>query len=224
MDLVAILSIGLVLIVMLWKYFGFLYFDVYEFKPASTWKRAWSVLVSMVLPMIALAPGTSERTRLLFSGIAVTTLLVPAMVPEMERKPSSLREWLYVHTIGGWFVDFALGAIVYGVAVLCSAFGQKWVGAYFALAMCLGIGRSGWVRLQTDPAPAIAKPSVLWIFVVFPAVACWAFLIVEQAGLKATNWQTEVSALWMPRLKSVCWAWLLVRWPWLVNFRSLRRL
>jgi hypothetical protein len=220
-SLLVTMIAALVLTVSLWAYFGFVYFDLNDFKPASWLKRGWSVFLALALPFFAAGagPGVSEKTRLVLSGIGVTTILVPAIIAESERKSSSVGEWLYVHTVGRWFVDLVQTGVVYGVAILGAAFGSAWVGAYCGIAMTLAIGRSMWVRLQPEATPKIAKPGLRWILIVFPIVAIWAWLIVDNAKLKPTSWNMEFSELYKPHLQALLWGWILGRWPWLVHLR-----
>lgn len=223
MSLVVTTIVALVLVLALWSYFGFVLFDLDEFAPASKLKKGWSVFLALALPAFAVSagPGVSEETRLVLSGIGVTTILVPAIFPESERKSSSFSDWLYVRTIGRWFVDFVQTAIVYGIAILGSAFGSLWVAVYCGIAAALAIGRSMWVRLQREASPQVATPSLHWILVVFPIVALWAWLIVDSAKLKPSSWNMEFPALYKPHLESIIWAWVLARWPWLVHlYRS----
>ena len=77
-----------------------------------------------------------------------------------------------------------------------------------------------WVRLQPDATPGVAKPSLGWILIVFPMVAIWAWLIVDNAKLKPTSWNMEFSELYKPHFESLLLAYALGRWPWLVHLRS----
>jgi hypothetical protein len=225
MSLLGTVAIGLVVALSLWMYFGFVYFDLEEFKPASRLKRGWSVIVALAFPAFALCAGTnvSDKTRLILSGIGVTTILVPAIIPDLEPKPSSVREWLYFKTIGKLFADLVETGIVYGIAILGSAFGSFWVAGYGGIAMWLAIGRSMWIRLQPDESPRIAKPNLLSILVVAPIVVGWVWLIVDAVKLKPNNWNIEFSELYKPQLETALWAWLLGRWPWVVHFRISRK-
>lgn len=224
MSLVVTTIVALVLVLALWSYFGFVLFDSDEFAPASKLKKGWSVFLALALPAFAISagPGVSEKIRLVLSGIGVTTILVPAIFPDSERKSSSPSEWLWVHTIGRWFVDFMQTAIVYGIAILGSAFGSLWVAVYCGIAATLAIGRSMWVRLQPEESPQVAKPSLRWILIVFPIVAIWAWVIVDSAKLKPSSWNMEFSELYKPQLESIAWAWVLARWPWLVHLSRLK--
>ena len=221
MSLVVVAILAFVLILALWSYFGFVYFDLDELKSATKLKRGWSVFLSLALPAFAVSagPGVSEKTRVVLSGIGVTTILVPAIFPESEPKYSSLGEWFYLHTVGRWFVDLVQTVVVYAIAILGSAFGSFWVAVYCGIAATLAIGRSMWVRLQPEATPELSKPTLGWILIVFPIVAIWAWLIVDSAKLKPTSWNMEFSELYKPHFESLMLAYVLGRWPWLVHLR-----
>jgi hypothetical protein len=204
MSLVVTAIQALVLVLALWSYFGFVYFDQDEFKPATKLRRGWGVFLSLALPAFAVSagPGVSEKKRVVLSGIAVTTILVPAIFPEPEPKYYSLGEWLSVYTVGLWFVGLLQTGVVYGVAILGSAFGSFWVAVYCGIAGTLAIGRSMWVRLQPEATPDVAKPSLGWILIVFPIVATWAWPIVDNTKLTPTSYVQQAHARVTPARKA----------------------
>jgi hypothetical protein len=213
---------ALLLLPSLWAYFGFVYFDLEEFKPPSRLKRGWSVILSVALPFFAggAGPGLSEESRHILYGVAVTTIIVPAIFPEFGPRSSSLREWLYFRTLGQWFVDLVESGVLYGIAFMASAMGSFWLALYCGLAMVCAVGRSMWVRVQPDASPHTAKPTLQWILIVAPVVAMWVWLIVAMANFSAHNWNKDLADFYKTPLITVLWSWALGRWPWLVRFHS----
>ena len=63
MSLVVSAILALVLVLALWSYFGFVYFDLDEFKPATKLKRGWSVFLSLALPAFAVNAGPAFLRR-----------------------------------------------------------------------------------------------------------------------------------------------------------------
>lgn len=110
------------------RYFAFVYFDLDEFKPATKLRKWWGVFLAFVVPAYAVQLSTNNSNRFVLGGLALTTMLKPIILPDMEPpKADSIREWLYLHTIGKWFADLCGTMVIYGLAITCIIFGHFWL-------------------------------------------------------------------------------------------------
>jgi|ERR1041385_82839 hypothetical protein len=217
-------------LISLWCYFGFLYFDLAEFKQASLLRKIWGMFVAFVVPLCALTLDSGNPKRIVLAGIGVTAILVPVIVPDADPPEAhSISNWIYLHTIGTWFADLFMSMAIYLLAFVCSLFGQFWLYAYAAIAVLFATSRSLWVRMQRENLPKIAGPSALLLPLVFTFVFSWVGFIFSSinnnpngAPLSTVNWQTDFNELYKPELSAALIGWCLVRWPWLGQFKRMR--
>ena len=72
------------ILIYLWRYFGFVGFDLTKFKPLSAVSRIWSMVPATGFPLLGLLSSFEDRTRKTLVGIGIATILVPAIVPDLE--------------------------------------------------------------------------------------------------------------------------------------------
>jgi hypothetical protein len=210
------------------RYFAFVYFDLDEFKPATRLRKWWGVFLSFVVPAYAVSLGANDPKRFVLGGLALTTMLTPIILPDLDPpKAHSIREWLYLHTVGKWFADLCGSLVIYGLAVTCSIFGHFWLYGYAGIAGIFALSRSLWIKIQRERVPEVAAPSLHSLVFMIAIVFTWAGLLFDSINTGVTgkdlsqiDWQTEFSALYKPSLEGVICGWLLSRWPWLSWFRG----
>jgi hypothetical protein len=212
-----------VVMVSLWRYFGFVYFDLADFKPASKLRKGWGIVLSFLVPTYAVSLSDANPKRFVLVGIAVTAILTPVIFPEMDPpEAESIQDWLYLHTVGAWFADLCGSAAIYGIAVVCSILGRFWIYGYAGIAGIFAVSRSLWIRIQEEKVPNAAAPSLLSLMLILAVVFTWIGFVFDSvnsgihgAGLSRTHWQTDFSELYKPTLEGAIFGWLLARWPWL---------
>ena len=107
----------------LWRYFGFVGFDLTKFKPVSAVSRIWSLVLAVGFPLLGLMSSFEDKTRKTLVGIGIATILVPAIVPDLEAPESdSLMERIYFRTVGKWVVNFFESAVVSLLLLVCWVF------------------------------------------------------------------------------------------------------
>jgi hypothetical protein len=60
----------------LWRYFGFVGYDLTRFKSLSAVSRIWSLVLAVGFPVLGLLASFKEDTRKTLVGIGIATILV----------------------------------------------------------------------------------------------------------------------------------------------------
>src|ERR1700689_4061977 len=130
----------------LWRYFGFVGFDLTKFRPPSALSRIGNVFLAVGLPLVGLSFAMEDKQKRIVVGVGISTILVSAILPDLEPPEArSAMQWGYFRTVGKWIADFTGTGLVYVVLLVCWAFGNYWAAAYAGIAIVLGIGRSIWI-------------------------------------------------------------------------------
>jgi len=58
----------------LWRYFGFVDFDLNKFKPVSPLSRIWKVLLAVGFPLLGLLSSFEKDKRMILVGIGIMAL------------------------------------------------------------------------------------------------------------------------------------------------------
>jgi hypothetical protein len=201
----------------LWRYFGFVGFDLSKFKPAPAASRAWNILLAVGFPLVGLASSFEDGTRKTLIGIGVATILIPALIPDLEPPESdSLVTRIYYQTIGRGISDFSKSIFFNFVLFVCWRFGSFWVGAYAGIAVSLAISRSVWIRIQDREQSAEAAPSIRRLLMIFAAAFGWIVVLTSIVPLTRKEAGSELSELYRPALFTLVGNWILARFPRLV--------
>lgn len=210
-------------VIYLWRYFGFVGFDLTKFKPVSAVSRIWSLVLAVGFPLLGLLSSFDDKTRKTLVGIGIATILVPAIVPDLEAPESdSLMKRIYFRTVGKWVVNFFESVVVSLLLLVCWLFGPYWVAAYAGVAFFFGVSRSMWVRVQETGHPAEAAPSVGRLLMMFAAAFGWiVFLtaVMPWTELTRKEVRSELGELYMPFIRITGISWILMRFPRLVFLR-----
>jgi hypothetical protein len=65
----------------LWRYFGFVGFDLGKFKPAPAVSRIWNLVLAIAFPLVGILSSFEDKTKKILVGIGITTILASAIVP-----------------------------------------------------------------------------------------------------------------------------------------------
>jgi hypothetical protein len=201
-------------VVCLWRYFGFVGFNLAKLESVSSWARIWNLVLAVGFPLVGLSFFMQEDYERILVGIGISTILVPAIVPDLDPpKSGSLPEWVYFRTVGKAFSDFVSSAVIYVLLLVCSAFGVFWVGVYAGIAIALGIGRSLWIRVQKEQYSSEAAPPIRRLMLVFVASFGWIMFLTVQIKLTRHALQSELSDLYRPLLWTTIGNWFFARLP-----------
>lgn len=204
----------------LWCYFGFVGFDLAKFKPVPAVSRIWSLVLAIGFPVVGLLSSFEDKTRKILVGIGIATILVSAIVPDMEAPESdSLMTRIYFRTLGRWIANFFETAVVSLLLLVCWIFGPHWVAAYAGVAFFLAVSRSLWVRLQGEGHPAEAAPTLGRLFVMFAAAFGWIVFLTAMMPLTRNEVHSELGELYKPFILIIGTNWLLLRFPRLLFLR-----
>jgi hypothetical protein len=210
-------------VIYLWRYFGFVGFDLTKFKPVSVVSRIWSLVLAVGFPLLGLLSSFEDKTRKTLVGIGIATILVPAIVPDLEAPQSdSLMKRYYFRTVGKWTVNFAESAVVSVLLLVCWIFGPYWVAAYAGVAFFFAVSRSMWVRLQEAEHSVEAAPPLGRLLMMFVAAFGWiVFLTAVMPWTELTREEvhSEVGELYKPFILVIGINWILARVPGLVFLR-----
>ena len=111
--------------------------------------RIWSLVLAVGLPVLGLVSSFQDNIRKTLLGIGITTILFPAIVPDLKAPESdSLMKRIYFQTVGKWIVNFFESAVVSLLLLVCWIFGPYWVAAYAGVAFFFAVSRSKWVRVH----------------------------------------------------------------------------
>jgi hypothetical protein len=106
--------------------------------------------------------------------IGISTILVPAIVPDLEPPESdSLMKQIYFRAVGKWNVNFFESALVSLVLLVCWISGRYWVAVYAGVAFFFAVSRSMWVRVHAGAYPAEAAPAIGRLLMMFAAAFGW---------------------------------------------------
>ena len=106
-------------------------------------------MLAVGFPLLGLLSSFEDKTRKTLVGIGITTILGPAIVPDLEAPESdSLMKRIYFRTVGKWIVNFFESAVVSLLLLVCWIFGPYWVAAYAGVAFFFAVSRSMWVRVH----------------------------------------------------------------------------
>jgi hypothetical protein len=201
----------------LWRYFGFVGFDLNRFKPAPATSRVWNILLAVGFPLVGLLSSFEDGTKRTLVGIGISTILIPALIPDLEPPESdSLVKRIYSRTIGKGVADFLKGLFFNLVLFLCWLFGSYWVAAYAGIAIILAVSRSMWVRIQEEGHPSEAAPSIRSLLMIFAATFGWIVVLTSMMPLTRKEAGSELDELYRPVLLTIVGSWVLARFPRLV--------
>jgi hypothetical protein len=184
----------------LWRYFGFVGFDLTKFKPVSPLSRIWSLVLAVGFPLLGLLSSFEDKTRITLVGIGIMTILVPAIVPDVEPPEShSLMKQIYFRTVGKWIVNFFESSVVSLLLLVCWIFGPYWVGAYAGVAIVFAVSRSLWVRVQGQEHAREAAPPLRSLVMIFGAAFGWIVYLTAVMPLTRKELQhSELAELYKP--------------------------
>ena len=172
----------------LWRYFGFVGFDLTKFKPVPAVSRIWSLVLAVGFPVLGLLSSFEDKTRKTLVGIGIASILVSAIIPDLEAPESdSLMKRIYFRTVGKWIVNFLESAVVSLLLLACWIFGPYWVAAYAGVAFFFAVSRSMWVRLPGEGHPAEAAPSFGRLLMMFAVAFGWIVFLTTVMPLAAAT-------------------------------------
>jgi hypothetical protein len=204
-------------VIYLWRYFGFVGFDLSKFKPAPPASRVWNILLAVGFPLLGLMSSFEGSTKKTLVGIGVSTILIPALIPNLEPPESdSLVKRIYSQTIGKGISDFLEIVFFNVVLFVCWLFGTYWVGAYAGIAITLALSRSMWIRIQEQGQPAEAAPSIRGLLLIFIAAFGWIVVLTSIMPLTRKEAGSGLHELYRPALLTIVGNWVLGRFPRLV--------
>jgi len=204
-------------VIYLWRYFGFVGFDLSKFKPAPAVSRVWNIVLAVGFPIVGLVSSFEDSTKKTLVGIGVATILMPALIPDLAPPESdSLIKRIYAQTIGKGIADFLKGVFFNLVLFACWVFGSLWVGAYAGIAITLALARSMWIRIQEQEQPAEAAPSIRSLLMIFAAAFGWIVVLTSIVPLTRKEAGSELHELYRPALFTIVGNWVLARFPRLV--------
>ena len=198
-------------VIYLWRYFGFVGFDLAKFKPAPAVSRVWNLVLAVGFPLVGILSSFEEKTKKILVGIGITTILASAIVPDLEPPESgSIMTRIYFRTVGRLIVNFFESAIVGLLLMMCWIFGPYWVGAYAGVGFFFAVSRSMWVRLQGGTHPVEAAPPVGRLLMMFAAAFGWIVFLTAQMPLTRKEVQGEMGELLLLMIGS---NWIFTRFP-----------
>jgi hypothetical protein len=208
----------------LWRYFGFVGFDLSKFKPVPVVSRIWSLVLAVGLPVLGLVSSFQDNIRKTLLGIGITTILFPAIVPDLEAPESdSLMKRIYFRTVGKWIVNFFESAVVSLLLLVCWIFGPYWVAGYAGVAFFFAVSRSMWVRVHGGGYPVEAAPPLGRLLMMFAAAFGWiVFLtaVMPWTELRREEVHGEIADLYKPFILIIGINWILMRFPRFVFVRQ----
>jgi hypothetical protein len=192
----------------LWRYFGFVGFELSKFEPVSAVRRIWNLVLAIGFPLLGLLSSFEDRMRKTLVGIGIATILVPAIVPDVEAPESdSVMERIYFRTVGKLIVNFFESSVVSLLLLVCWIFGSYWVVAYAEVACFLAVSRSMWVRLQPGH-PAEAAPTLGRLLMMFAGAFGWIVFVTRVmpwTELTRTEAHSELGELYKPFILNYYW-------------------
>ena len=220
-DTVLLLICVAGMIFYLWRYFEFIAYDLEKFRPASTASVLWNMVLAVGFPLLGFLGLFSDGRNKTLVAIGMSTILVPAILPELEPpKASSVLEWVYFRTIGKGIADYLGSCVINLLLFVCWRFGTFWVAAYASVAMFFGMARASWLLMQGVPTPALAAPAVRRLFMIFTAAFGWVAVVAFLVPLHGSGEvQHGVGDLWKPYVLATGFGWVMARFPRLVPLR-----
>jgi hypothetical protein len=201
----------------LWRYFGFVGFDLNKFKPAPAASRVWNILLAVGFPLLGLLSSFKDGTKKTLVGIGISTILIPALIPDLDPPESdSLVRRIYSQTIGKGVADFLMGLFFNLALFVCWLLGPFWVAAYSGIAIFLAVSRSMWVRIQDQGHPSEAAPSIRSLLMIFAATFGWIVVLTSMMPLTRKEAGSDLHELYRPVLLTIVGSWVLARFPRLV--------
>src|SRR6202795_5284914 len=74
---------------------------------ANRMNRIWKLVLAVGFPLLGLLSSFEKDNRMTLVGIGIMTILVPAIVPDLEPPEShSLMKQIYFRTAGKWIANF----------------------------------------------------------------------------------------------------------------------
>ena len=201
----------------LWGYFSFVGYDLNKFRPASAVGLLWNMVLAVGFPLVGLQYRFSDgRINKTLVAIGMSTILVPAILPELEPpEPSSTLKWLYARTIGKVIADFLCGCLINLLLIVCWVFGSLWVAAYAAIAAFFGLGRTFWMLLQGPPDRKQAAPPLRRLLMIFAAAFGWVTFLAFQVQVPIERKEVHQGLdelIWLIALPATV-SWLSTRFP-----------
>ena len=186
--------------------------------------RIWNLVLAVGFPLLGLLSSFEDKTRKTLVGIGITTILVPAIVPDLDAPESdSLMKRIYFRTVGKWIVNFFESAVVSLLLLVCWIFGPYWVAAYAGVAFFFAVSRSKWVRVHGGGYPVEAAPPLGRLLMMFAAVFGWiVFLtaVMPWTELRREEVHGEIADLYKPFILIIGINWILMRFPRFVFVRQ----
>ena len=211
LDVICLIGI----IFYLWRYFGFVDFDLNKFKPVSPLSRIWKLVLAVGFPLLGLLSSFEKDKRMILVGIGIMTILVPAIVPDLEPPEShSLMKQIYFRTVGKWIVNFFESSVVSLLLLVCWIFGPYWVTAYAGVAIVFAVSRSLWVSVQGQEHAREASPPLRSLVMILGAAFGWIVYVTAVMPLTRKELEhSELGELYKPFLLIIGINWILARFP-----------
>lgn len=131
-------------------------------------------MLAVGFPLLGLLSSFEKDKRITLVGIGIMTILVPAIVPDLEPPEShSLVKQIYFRTVGKWMVNFFESSMVSLLLLVCWIFGPYWVAAYAGVAVVFAVSRSLWVSVQGQGHAREASPPLRSLVMIFGAAFGW---------------------------------------------------
>lgn len=198
----------------LWRYFGFVGYDLNKFRTASTVSVLCNMVLAVGFPLVGLARVFSDETNKTLLGIGIATILLPAILPELDPpETNSVLKWMYYRTLGKVVSDFFGSCVINLLLFVCWSFGWLWVAAYAGIALSFGLGRAFWVLLQDLPDRRVAAPSLRRLFLMFAAAFGWVAFLTFLVPLTREQVHADLSDLFKPYIFATGTSWIVGRFP-----------
>jgi hypothetical protein len=177
--------------------------------------RIWSLVLAVGFPVLGLVSSFQDNIRKTLVGIGISTILVPAIVPDLEPPEShSLMKQIYFRTVGKWIVNFFESSVVSLLLLVCWIFGPYWVAAYTGVAIVFAVSRSLWVSVQGQGNAREASPSLRSLVMIFGAAFGWIVYLTAVMPLTRKELEhSELGELYKPFLLIIGINWILARFP-----------
>lgn len=172
-------------------------------------------MLAVGFPVLGLVSSFQDNIRITLVGIGISTILVPAIVPDLEPPEShSLMKQIYFRTVGKWIVNFFESSVVSLLLLVCWIFGPYWVAAYAGVAIIFAVSRSLWVSVQGQGYAREASPPLRSLVMIFGAAFGWIVYLTAVMPLTRKELEhSELGELYKPFLLIIGINWILARFP-----------
>jgi hypothetical protein len=181
----------------------------------SPLSRIWKLVLAVGFPLLGLLSSFEKDKRITLVGIGIMTILVPAIVPDLEHPEShSLMKQIYFRTVGKWIVNFFESSVVSLLLLVCWIFGPYWVAAYAGVAIVFAVSRSLWVSVQGQGHAREASPPLRSLVMIFGVAFGWIVYLTAVMPLTRKELEhSELGELYKPFLLIIGINWILARFP-----------